>query len=177
MTSTEGGSEGLSGPDVAFIYPDLKTGFVGWFDSDAMVSAKKSAVVAWRKVSSGMMELKVEETAASSHGYGFETRSYETLCAYPNERDPYEAQTVECRPSSIFGAGEGLFMLRPVPSGTVVAFYHGVRLPEDQEDCDDSWEDCAYRIFVDEQRSQERIDMPIEYLSTEKYSATLGHKV
>ena len=45
---------------------------------------------------------------------------------HPATRDPYEARTVEVRESRVPGAGQGLFMRRPVAPGTVVAYFAGV---------------------------------------------------
>ena len=45
---------------------------------------------------------------------------------HPATRDPYEARTVEVRESRVPGAGQGLFMQRPVAAGTVVAYFAGV---------------------------------------------------
>ncbi len=46
--------------------------------------------------------------------------------------DCYEGKTVECRPSSVMGAGDGLFAIRRLPRGKVVSFYNGVRVMQGQ---------------------------------------------
>ena len=43
-------------------------------------------------------------------------------------------------------------------------------------DEDNTWEECAYRLFIDPS-SQERVDIPRELIVTSKYCATSGHKV
>ncbi len=80
------------------------------------------------------------------------------------------------RPSSISGGGDGLFLLRNVSSGTVLAFYNGVVIPADRDDSGESWDDCSYRIFANEE-DDERMDIPIEFRDVGTYSATLAHKV
>ena len=74
------------------------------------------------------------------------------------------------------GGGDGLFLLRDVPaSGTVVAFYNGLRMKDDGDE-DEAWDVCDYRVFVDLE-SEERIDMPSEYRGWSRYRTTSGHKV
>ena len=46
------------------------------------------------------------------------------------QREPYELEMVEVGKSRV-GLGEGLFALRDVEPGTVVAFYNGVRIPSE----------------------------------------------
>ena len=51
----------------------------------------------------------------------------------PHLRDPYEDQMVEVCTSSIHGSGDGLRLRRDVEAGTVVAFYHGLRMKAAEE--------------------------------------------
>jgi hypothetical protein len=55
---------------------------------------------------------------------------------------------VEVKKSEADDAGKGVFARKDIPAATVVAFYNGIRIPADEEDTDDSWDDCSYRIFV-----------------------------
>ena len=166
----------FSGEDIMFIYPDLETCFVGWFNNGVMVSAKEGHISAWRLVD-GMMTLDWKEPPIKNrHGFGLESRKYNSLCSYPTERDPYESRMVTCSNSSVPGAGEGLFVNIDVEPDTVLAFYNGTRISADSDDSDESWEECAYRIFIDPD-SDERVDMPREFLDPQVYCATLGHKV
>lgn len=50
----------LTGDDIAYVYPDVKTALVGKFKNGIMVEAKEAKVVGTRS-SSGMMELKFSE--------------------------------------------------------------------------------------------------------------------
>ena len=99
-------------------------------------------------------------------------------------RDPYEKQMVEVKKSEADDAGEGVFARKDIPAATVVAFYNGIRIPADEEDTDDSWDDCSYRIFVAiddgtdiDNDDTERMDMPAMFRSTENYCATVAHKI
>ena len=53
---------------------------------------------------------------------------YEITCPR-HLRDPYENQMVEVCESSIDGSGEGLRLKTDALEGTVVAYYHGLRMP------------------------------------------------
>ena len=135
--------EKFSGNETIFLYPDLITCFVGWFEDEKMVNAKIGNVTGFT-IEDGIMVLDVEYQT-QKHGFGQESLKYESLCSFPTERDPYEAKTVECKSSLVVGAGQGVFVKRDIPMGTVVAFYNGIRIPAEEDDGDDSWEDCAYR--------------------------------
>ena len=43
-------------------------------------------------------------------------------------RDPYEDQLVEVCTSGVSGSGDGLHTKVKIPAGTIVAYYHGVRM-------------------------------------------------
>ena len=58
-----------------------------------------------------------------------------------------------------------------------MAFYNGVKIPGSVDDAGDTWDDCAYRIFIDPGDNLDRMDVPKEFLSIDVYCATLGHKV
>ena len=89
--------------------------------------------------------------------------------------DPYEAAHVECRESRVNGAGEGLFAKKDLPAGTIVAFYNGVRLPYRLGGPKDTWDTSGYKIFVNADfASGERMDIPEDMISLQKYCATLG---
>ena len=89
--------------------------------------------------------------------------------------DPYEAAHVECRESHLRGAGEGLFARKDLPAGTIVAFYNGVRLPFRLGGPKETWDTSCYKIFVNADfASGERMDIPEDMVSQQKYCATLG---
>ena len=61
-------------------------------------------------------------------------------------RDPYEATVLEVRQSNIQGSGEGAFALRDIPPDTIVAFYNGIKMKENEKT---PYEDSGYAIFVE----------------------------
>ena len=46
----------------------------------------------------------------------------------PHLREPYEDQFVEVCTSNVSGGGEGLCAKVDIPVGTIVSYYHGVRM-------------------------------------------------
>jgi len=115
--------------------------------------------------------------------------------------DPYETQWAYVRSSKIRGAKEGLFARRDMPSDFVVAFYNGVRLTTEEADkCKEDWEANAYKIldmrgetFSCQYSTRKRretfslgkdlesgeegvLDIPLEYVATKRYKASLAHK-
>lgn len=71
----------------------------------------------------------------------------------------------------ISGGGDGLFLRLDCQANTVVAFYNGVIVPAADDDSHETWEECSYRIFINEDSNQ-RMDIPVNCRSTEVYSGT-----
>jgi hypothetical protein len=95
--------------------------------------------------------------------------------ADPLVPDPCESSQVTCRSSDVSGAGEGLFAKKDLPESTVVAFYNGVRIPFTVGGPKEDWDTSGYKIFINADfTSGERMDIPEEMVSIEKYCATLG---
>ena len=62
------------------------------------------------------------------------------------QEDPYERKVVYARPSKMDGAGDGLFLRRDVPEGSLVSFYNGIRImPGDNP----PFESVSYQIYLD----------------------------
>jgi hypothetical protein len=53
--------------------------------------------------------------------------------------------------SHLPGSGEGLFARRPLPKGTITAFYNGIRLPYKVRESDqpkEEWSTSGYKIYI-----------------------------
>ena len=74
--------------------------------------------------------------------------------------------------SSIPDAEEGLFAKVDVEESTVISFYNGIRY--DVKDTTIEMENCPYKISLNEDID---LDIPEDMISTDKYKATLAHKV
>ena len=90
----------------------------------------------------------------------------------PQVPDPYEELFVYVDQSSIPNAEEGLFAKVDVEESTVISFYNGVRY--DVKDATIEMENCPYKISLNEDID---LDIPEDMISTDKYKATLAHKV
>jgi histone-lysine N-methyltransferase SETD7 len=64
----------------------------------------------------------------------------------PLQEDPFERKWVEVLPSSIAGAGDGLFAKRRLSEGASVAFYNGIRVRPGEEP---PFRSINYEIYVD----------------------------
>jgi len=94
----------------------------------------------------------------------------------PLQREPFEQQQVEVCQSKMENAGEGVFALRSLPSGSLACFYHGIYIKVEEE----SPSECPdYQIFTDWQRapSSPSLDILPKHWSIDNYRASLGHKV
>ena len=80
-------------------------------------------------------------------------------------QDPYEEKYVIVKTSLIPDAGEGLFALRNVVKGQVLAFFHGIPLENEIRS------DYSIRCH------DFMMDIPEKCRKTENYSATLAHKI
>ena len=91
----------------------------------------------------------------------------------PQVPDPYEELFVFVDQSSIPDADEGLFAKTDIEESTVIAFYNGTRLDVLDPDNSDIY-DWPYKISLNEDWD---LDIPEGLRTTDKYKATLGHKV
>ena len=91
----------------------------------------------------------------------------------PQVPDPYEELFVFVDQSSIPEAEEGLFAKTDIEESTVISFYNGTRLDVLDPDNSDIY-DWPYKISLNEDWD---LDIPEGLRTTDKYKATLGHKV
>ena len=56
---------------------------------------------------------------------------------------------MEVRQSGISGGGEGAFATRDIRAGTLVAYYNGIRMSQDEKT---PYEDTGYAIWVEFQK-------------------------
>ena len=194
----------VTGDQATYLYPDLATCLTGTFSQSSLVTATQARITGIAHTDTG-----VGAVHASCHLHsacqGIAMVTTEPVCPVPRVvvppdqfwagaglllGDPYEEATVEVRPSSLAMAGQGVFLRRDVGPGTVVAFYHGVRLADTADT--EGWEDCSYRIFMrrrcgedcsddddddDDDDDVDVLDIPPELRAVDRYCATLAHKI
>ena len=110
----------------AFLYPDLTTGLLGQFRRGVAVSAVPATVREVRRPPGGLAELTFTRQEGEAVGQSVSTR--DTVGPGPLVRDPYERTVCEVRSSQVEAGGEGLFAVRNIARGEIVAFYNGVSL-------------------------------------------------
>ena len=162
------------GNDCAFLYPDLETALLGSWEGGTMVAARP-ALLSSLAIEGGVAVPSFCPQPGPTVCYSLSTEH--SVGPQPLVGDPYEARMVGVRGSQVEGGGEGLYALRDIREGEVVAFYNGVRLPYEPGQ-KEVWETSGYKIFVNADHSSgERIDLPGELAETGYYCATLGHKM
>lgn len=159
--------------DMVFLYPDCRTALYGSFYKAQMVSGQLCRILSGIGHCSyfcGVFKLAV--TQPEGEVYSYDPSTATRISSQPFLPDPYEAEFVEVRTSTIPKAGDGLFAKVNIDCGTVISFYNGVRVPctEDSHDLADD----NYRIALDEDLD---LDIPTDMTSIKEYNATLGHKI
>ena len=90
------------------------------------VSAVPATVRKVRRPLGGLAELTFTRQEGEAVGQSVSTR--DTVGPGPLVRDPYERTVCEVRSSQVEAGGEGLFAVRNIARGEIVAFYNGVSL-------------------------------------------------
>ena len=161
----------LTGPEIAYLYPDFQTGFLGKFENGVLVNAQAVH-----------LECVVEEynllipLFSEPEGPYFqrEISDFVSMTKEPMLPDPYETEWVEVKPSTVPFANEGLFSRRSVGEGQILAFYNGIRREAKGTWDAPDWVKSAYRIF-DPTRKKGALDIPPEYIEYKNYCASLSH--
>jgi len=164
----------FTGDSIAYLYPDLSTALVGIFKDGVMVAAKPARLERVKMVE-GIASPVFSILGDQAVSYCLSTE--QSVGENPTVPDPYEGRTVQVLDSVVEGGGEGLYAVRNITKGEIVAFYNGVRLPY-QPGQSEVWESSGYKIFVNaDHTSGERIDLPGDLIHLTHYCATLGHKM
>jgi len=174
----------FTGKGIAMIYPDLKTAIVGKYKCGQLVTGAWSRVKTVTdhcghsgKQDDGLL-VPAFETMSNTIFKQWPSKKLE-MTNPPHLRDPYEDQMVEVCSSSISGSGEGLRVKQDVEPGTIVAYYHGLRMKASDEN--PFGPPTGYAIYLewdrDKRETSDVLDISPECQSTKNYTATLAHKV
>ena len=164
----------FSGPEIAYIFPDMTTALLGTFHQEQLVEARAS------HINSAFMEndiLKVTfcPTEPDAPAYTFcPSNAGEIPCDWLLD-DNYEQVTVVCQKSKVEGAGDGLFAKRDLPAETVISYYNGLHISPEEDYAASS---CNYQIYVDWTNTEGSpyVDIPTECTNVHAYCASLAHK-
>lgn len=162
----------LSGDEIVFLYPDLKTGLMGHFEDGQLTKAQAVELQCVIEENKLLLPLFSEPEGPI---YRRELSDFDRVTSQPLLPDPYENVMVESRPSNVPGANDGLFSRQCVQANTVLAFYNGIRREPKNSWAAPDWVVSGYRIF-DPSRKKGSLDIPTEYRVLENYCATLAHK-
>ena len=136
----------ISGNEISYIYPDMKTAFLGKFEEQVMIDTKHCDVLLLKCNALNIPEIvqfsKKDEILPSFY---YEPPSNISFGAGPvGIRDPYEEAMVELRMSNIPGSGDGVFIKKNATKGMVVSLYNGFVFDKEQQQI--YQHNCAYNI-------------------------------
>ncbi len=170
----------VTGKDVVFVYPDMKTALYGEFRGNVLVEARATKVVGER-CQNGLKRILVQEPRPDAPTYGPLSvgNAVRVSGNQPTLTDPYESRTVFI--GDVDGVGEGLFAKRFIPNGRTFAYYGGLIFNVSEQ-----------AVYTDNmtKRDYERVhknvitltddlwmNLPFEWWTLDKYRASLAHKV
>ena len=163
----------LTGSNIAYLYPDFKTVLLGSFRNGQLVCTQQCQIIKVITEGGCVKIPKFSEPGGRLYKRDISTSDFVTLS--PTLRDPYESSIIEVRESKLPGAKDGIYAKKLIKEDTVIAFYHGIKLPPNYKE-GESWEANGYKIFDPSNSPQGTLDIPEEYRSTSQYCASLAHK-
>jgi len=157
----------------AFIAQDLEHCYLGRFAEGKMVEGKRARVIdSQYDEATGVITPTFSEPEGPVYRH---VEQEEGSMTDPLVADPTEEQWVYVAASTLGpAAGEGLFAKREIPANTVVAYFGGMRLTVQEWNRTKTLDPHYWRKVDD----GSVIHLPDDVgRSTEKYKATLGHKI
>lgn len=164
----------LTGSDIAYMFPNIETAFVGKFDEGVLIEAQVSSL---SEVILDYGCIKVPKFLDTNGPiYYRELSTSDFVTNFPLLKDPYEEKMVFVKQSLVEGAQEGLFARQAVKANTIVAFYNGIRRKKNANS-KETWQNeaNAYKIF-DPNNKEGVVDILEKYHPYSNYCASLAHK-
>ena len=121
-------SSGKLTGECVYLYPCLKKAIVGHF-SKGRLSQGQYRTLSKANVVKGFIELEFESEGRRSLTY--DPSTFMRISRTPLETDEYEDETVYVNPSTVDGAGEGLFARRRILAGELVSLFSGSKVFKD----------------------------------------------
>ena len=117
----------ISGNNLAYVYPDMETTFLGTFENSEMIDAQESAVLNVDCDENGLLYISkyAAPNVDSPHFYYGPPSNVSFGAGPPGIRDPYEQKWLVHRESKIAGGGEGVFSKRDLKLGELAAIFSG----------------------------------------------------
>ena len=159
----------LSGPQIAYVYPDAFTSILGQFENETLVKGRlhelvdiifegKSPVPIFREA-----QLSISSSSKQTTDYVYEPANQTYLGEHALQRDPYEAKYLYIANSNIKKAGRGVFLKRNVSEGEIVGFYNGVRLTGMESKIKHQDRKSPYRMDNDWAVPEQILNIPPNY--------------
>ena len=116
----------ITGNNISYIYPDMKTVLVGRFENCTMKDTQESTILELDCDENGLLYVsKYSKPGQYSHHFYYEPASNVTYgSGPPGIVDPYERKWVKLRQASDPRMGEGVYAIRDFQEGELVASYH-----------------------------------------------------
>ncbi|CAB4063060.1 SETD7 [Lepeophtheirus salmonis] len=144
--------------NAVYIYPDNKTGLMGSFVNDRMISARPVKLIGFKKESCNLLLPSVVPLFDYDDGLAM---TYEpanlTHIHSPLLRDPFEDQYIDV--------------------GSIVGFYQGVKASKLEAYKNKELRKSSYKVDNDWAHPNEILDIPQFYQSLKNYNATLCHLI
>ena len=159
-----------------YIYPDLHTALFGNFEPQwpfMIIEAFVCEITSINITPFGILQPITNKNAGMKNLTRDDQIDPISICKQPLLEDPYEQRTVEVKNSLISNAGQGLFAKRPIDKGQIVAYFHGIPSVSSSMYC---YKYSEYSISHHDGNT-DVIDIPEDCRNTEKYCATLAHKI
>merc|ERR1712130_837641 len=139
---------------------DLKTALIGEYSDGVAMSVLPASLSSVSIPEHGVASTEFVSTAGDQCTVYHCPSNRTSVGPGPLIRDPYEMTVCQVRVSNVMGGGEGLWSVKDLKKGEIVAFYNGVRLPYVPGE-KENWDTSGYKIFVNADHSSgERIDLP-----------------
>ena len=122
------GLDDLSGHDVAYVYPDMKTIIVGRFKKGQLVSGMEAELNGLTYADNGLLRPIYKTKDKKLFTYSVSNQTW--IGSDPLIRDPLDDKYLSVGESSVSGAGRGIFLKTKARKGFTVGFYNGVRLTD-----------------------------------------------
>ena len=108
-----------------YVYPDMRTVYIGHFKNGEMINAKRSKIIKER-CHQGIKEIKIAKPKPYAPIVRFTRPNRIRFGGNPRIVDPFEQNHVYVNTAR--NMGEGLFARKNITEGNVVAYYSGLLL-------------------------------------------------
>ena len=167
----------MNGSNVLYIYPGLEIGLFGVFTNSEMVSAKPVKIEGFQCVHATMKPIWTAIISDDDDEvFSFDPSGDGIMSLDPLLKDPLESGWLEVQPSTIKGAGDGVFLKRDAPVNTIIGFFNGIRITLSETLVNDDIKRSVHKMWND-WIDDELLYVPKEYISINAYNASFGHKI